>query len=160
MPVLSLSSDAASRCFTTRPALGERGPSLLQSNTVSRCDCRSGGSARGESTLMRYASNVARVSQALRVGEPERTDIDGEGKYDGLLMMEDAMCFARFSRVKGSDCAWLLDVVLGWGSNGSRGGVLSVARSAGWKFGRSAMSVVLFCLERARFGMLTAYFLA
>jgi hypothetical protein len=47
IPVLWFSSDAASRCYTTRFALGDSDASLERRRTVSKCVCRSGAWSNG-----------------------------------------------------------------------------------------------------------------
>jgi hypothetical protein len=113
------------------------------------------------------------VSQALRVGDPERADMDSEGNDDGVkLPVSEAssdgceccravlrVCCVRFLRVRGSAHPW---ASRSGNSDRLLGGGLCARRLAGRKTSQSALKSlssveVLLLSECARFAMLIAW---
>jgi hypothetical protein len=104
------------------------------------------------------------VSHALRVGEPDREDMEGDETYvnesdgDSCGDALARVCWVRLSSVRASVHPCVCEV---GGDGGLRGGVLHARRLAGRKISKSvlsstgpALSVEAELTERVRLGML------
>lgn len=111
------------------------------------------------------------MSQALRIGDPDRADTDSETNDDGFeVPMAEAdrngceycnnvsnMCSARFLLVRGSAHAWAVRSVQMGSSDRLRSGVLRAQCLAECKISHPVSSVeAMLRAERARFSMLVA----
>ncbi len=110
---------------------------------------------------------MTRVSQALRVGDLERADMDSGGTDDGVeLPVSEAssdgckcckavlrVCCVRFSRVRGSAHSWASRSVLTADSDRLRGGAAGARRLVGRKTSESGVAVTLVSRSNAAFSV-------